>query len=364
VYLSGLGQAQTITDGFSDADRNNDGTIGFYDTDADLNDTFDAGELQAAQDVNDTGIIWAATRGFTGANDGDPKPNLKVREDATSPGSSYVLGVESKGSGSSFAGYFDDSLALGPNVGDKIVVEVDFRFWIDSPNPTPAPGSGELRWGIFQDTDAQFGQSNSVGRDEGAGNTTVVWGDDTGFNDGLWRGADPGPIGDKSFWARMPLGPSSNPEDARIVYERATGNFMEGSSVANGGDTETIASPTDDGPGGRIADLNWHTLGLHVVRTVDSVEVASFIDGTEILRDNVDPADEDVIFLGAPPTSFDYIAFRNATGDYDYLIDSVRVMTMPIPEPATAWLLVVGATAVASGFRHRRESRPKERINK
>ncbi len=344
--------AVTFTDGFGDADRDNNGAIEPFDVDVDLDDTIDPEEVSMATDAGDVGIKWYATRGFTGSNDGDPKPNAKIIDDSAGIGSGLALGAEAKGSGSSMAGFFGQSVQIGPNVGDKVVAEFDFRIWTESNNPSPPPANGELRWGLFQDTDNQLGQTADVGKE----NTTAVWGGD----DGLWRESDPGPVGDKGIWARIPIGALSDPLDARINYENNAERFLEGSSVGNGGDQDTVASPEGDGPGGRIgADLADdpmnqvptmpHRLRLEIERTDTSVLVSSFIDGVLVLSDEIDPNDPDVMVLGAPPDSFDYIALRNtgSNGDWDYIIDNVSI----VPEPASLILL---APLAAFAARRRR----------
>lgn len=369
---------QSLMDGFGDGDRNNNGSITYYDTDLNLSGTFNqspeddalinAGitEITTPEDAGDTGFIWAATRGFTGANDGDPKANLNITDDSSGIGSGYALGVESKGTGSSFAGFFGDSILLNPKVGSKVVVKVDFRYWNNPVNLSAKPINGELRWGLFQDTDGQFGQTNAVGKDSGGGQANVVWGDDTGENDGLWRDANPGPVGDKGIWSRIPLGAGVVGDGARIVLEKNTGNYLEGSSVGcpdscGAGDVDTVASPPGDGTGGVILLTSLdntveeapHQLMMEIVRLSDRVEVATFVDGVEILRDDISPTDPDVVFFGGPPESFDYIAFRNATGDWDYLIDNVMIQSTMVPEPGSLVLLALGALLAWSARRRR-----------
>ena len=118
--------AQTITDGFGDADRNNNGVIDIYDTDVNLSGTLndpvlDAGlmEITTAEDATDVGMIWSATRGFTSSNTGDPKGNMKIIDDSAGLGSGYALSYEAKGSGSSGAGFFGQSIAVGRTLATR-----------------------------------------------------------------------------------------------------------------------------------------------------------------------------------------------------------------------------------------------------
>lgn len=383
VICCSSASAVTLFDGFGDADRNNDGSISFYDTDVNLSDTFNMGgvgepdeglngkgliEVTAAEDASDTGIIWSATRGFTSSNTGDPKGNLKIINDNVPTGaetagqihnSGLALGYEAKGTGSSMIGNFGQSIELGASPGSKIVASIDFRFWRESNNPTGAPNPGQLRWGLFQDTDGQLGQSANEGKDDGGGQASVVWGEE----DGDWRDADPGPAGDKGIWARIPLGPAGDPADARIIYEfnadvdgSNNNRFLEGGGVGGTGsnrDTGTIASPTSDGPGGSVAALGTHNLSLEIVRTGNGlIEVATFIDNVELLRDSVKNSDSFVPFIGTGPESFDYVAFRNASGDSDYVFDNFMIQTI-VPEPSSVLLMVLGSAMCVSTRRRR-----------
>ncbi len=356
-------QAQTITDGFGDADRNNDGVIDIYDTDVNLSGTLndpvlDAGlmEIETAEDATDVGVIWSATRGFTGSNDGDPKANLKVVDDSAGFGTGYALSYEAKGGGSSAIGAFGQSIAVGPNVGDKVVVSFDFRINPNTVNPTPPPANSQLRWGLFQDTDSQLGMSANVGQ----GNVSAVWGSE----DGLWRDSSPGAEGDKGLWTRVPIGVLSDAGDSRNNFEYnllningTTNNarFLEGSGASgdfgSGGDVGTIASPTDDGPGAKIGGdlvsdptnqipVAPHTLRMEVERTADSLLVSSYVDGVLSLSDEVSLTSASLSPLGPAPDSFDYIAFRNQD-DWDFLMDNFSISAIAVPEPSMFSLIAM-----------------------
>lgn len=374
--------AVVIKDGFGDADRNNDGVIGFYDTDVNLSETlndvtgdpnnpgedenlFNKGliEVTSAEDPSDVGIIWSASRGFTSSNTGDPKANLKIINDNVVTGSEpaptihangLALGYEAKGTGSSMVGAFGQPVVLGPDPGNMIRVKIDIRMWLESNNPTGAANPGEIRWGIFQDTDSELGMFANEGLvDPNTGiQASVEW----GAEDGDWRDAEPGPEGDKGLWSRIPTGPNGDANNARIMYEynllningtTNNGRFLEGSGVSNtpgsGGDVGTVASPTGDGSGGTIPGLGPHTLQMDVVRLASGlIQVASYIDGTEILRDEIKPTDTGASVLQPAPESFDYIAFRNSTGDVDFVFDNFEIRNL-VPEPTSMLLLGLGA---------------------
>ena len=106
----------------------------------------------------------------------------------------YALSYNSKGRGNSAVALFDQTISLGPEVGDQVKVSFDFRVWRDSPNANTfeQPDDAELRFGLFQDTDNQLGLTNPVAGPDVAGvKTGAVWGQDDGYFDGT-RGSLPG----------------------------------------------------------------------------------------------------------------------------------------------------------------------------
>ena len=361
--------AVVIFDGFGDADRNNDGSVTFYDTD--INDsgtwndpTEDMGlsdrgivEVTAAQDPADVGIVWSGIRSYdTAAN--IAKSRLRIINDDVPTGvetasdihnDGLALGVESRGGGGSFIGRFGQSIELGPEAGDKVVVSVDFRVWRESANPTDPLVVNELRWGLFQDTDEEFGATGPYGEgwaiNDGNGEV-VEWGKD----DGKWFNNEPGAEGDKGIYTRIEFGNVADPSTARINWEHNirningtfnNGRLMEGSGVSDtpgtGGDVGTVASPPNDGPGGIITDLTTfepHKLSMEIVRLADGlVEIASFVDDVEILRDSITMDSTGFGIIGPPADSFDYVGFRNSSGDYDYAIDNFMLEVIGSNEP-------------------------------
>jgi hypothetical protein len=54
----------------------------------------------------------------------------------------------------------------------------------------------------------------------------------------------------------------------------------------------------------------------------------------EALRDSVPMDETGFNVIGPPPFTYDYVAFRNATGDYDYVIDNFMVEVIGSNEPA------------------------------
>jgi hypothetical protein len=358
--------AVVISDGFGDADRNNDGAITFYDTD--INDSgtwndydlammtgedYDLAsrgifEVTAAQDANDMGIVWSGTRSYdTAAN--IPKARLRIINDDVATGSEteaeihnsgLALGVESRGGGSSFIGRFGQAIDVGPEAGDKVVASVDFRAWREADSAFTPPDFNEFRWGLYEDTDDELGMTGpfGVGFVSSPPGATVEWGKD----DGNWFAQQPGAEGDKGIRAQLTFGSLAGSGEARIQWEynlagingtANNGRILEGTGVSDtpgtGGDTGTVANPSnpEDGPGGIIQGGTYasHTLKLEVVRLANGlIEVASFVDGVEVLRDDIKDTDTGYSVLGPPAFSYDYVAFRNSA-DFDYVIDNFMV---------------------------------------
>lgn len=388
--------AVVITDGFGDADRDNANGITFYDTDVNNSGTWnvttgdpnnpgpdenlnDKGliEVTAAEDASDVGIKWSATRGFTSSNTGDPKANIKIINDNVATGiepqntlhnSGLALGYEGKGNGSSMIGAFGQPVVLGPDVGNMIVVKIDARWWFEADNDEGLPAVGEMRWGLFQDTDDELGLFDTVGLiDPNGVQASVEW----GAEDGDWRSNQPGPEGDKGIWTALPNGiddPNTGVDgnDARIRYEynlagingtSNNGRFLEGSGASNtpgsGGDVSTVASPTGDGPGGVFGVAGPVELRMDIIRLAGGLlQVATYVDGVELLRDEIKPTDSGASFMQPAPESFDYFAFRNASGKQDHVFDNFEIRNV-VPEPTSMLLLSLGSL-LALGRNRRR----------
>jgi hypothetical protein len=367
VTLGALGPSSAqgvvlISDGFEDADRDNNGLVELYDTDLNNSGTFNdpgnAGdvllngrgitEVTTANNASDVGIKWSGIRSYdTAAN--IAKSGLKIFNDSVGVGSEtassvfntgLALGVESRGGGSSFMGNFGQTISLGTNAGDKLVMSFDFRTWNESANPTPAPQFGEFRWGMYQDTDNELGMTGPFGAGfvTAPPGATVTWGRD----DGNWFASEPGAEGDRGIRAQVTFGSLASALEPRLQWEynlksingtTNNGRILDGTGVSDtpgaGGDTGTIANPATvgEGPGGIIHDGNAvpKRLSMELLRLADgSIEVASFVGTTEILRDEIKTTDTGYNVIGPPPGTFHYVAFRAST-DYDYAIDNFKV---------------------------------------
>lgn len=311
AIIVSMGSALAESDGFGDGDRNNDGAITALDTDT----------VDKPLDAKDKGIAWIATRGFT--PNGDRKAYITVVDDssgdADSPGlqSGYALGVEGKGSGTSFAGFLNTPMELGEKIGARVDVSFDFRGWSQAKNPTAFRVIGDMRFGIYQDTDGQLGQRAKKGLND----AEVAWGKD----DGDWQQSDPGPVGDKGFFMKVPIGLAADPVNSRILYENNTSRFLIGSDV------HVVANPelAVHGEGGAVHQLREACrIRMSIVRTARGLLLESYFNGLLGLRGEIKQEDEVLQTLGAPPESFDYIAFR-ISDDWDMMIDNVAIESVP-----------------------------------
>ncbi len=412
--------AVVITDGFGDADLDNNGVINFYDTDAGdswfddpnmVNDNFTYvpaylqdpngngptnPEVTSALDAGDVGIKWFQMRGFTGNNDGRSKPTARIVDDAqgsmieTSPvdpntnglgkaaiDSGYALSMNSRGRGSSVAGFFGENVALGTELGDSIKVSFDWRIWRDAPalNAFLQPIDAELRFGIYQDTDNQIGSDNGLaGRSEDTNGdffldpVAATWGEEEGWFEGGQEGGfgdsvatdEVGSIGDGGWFGAVtivdPNGsfpPTALPEGGgwRVREESNLNdpNFgINDKRILQGSaDVDTVANPSEANPGtGDFGLTNLlvdkvYNLSLELVRAEDpngaaaiTAHLSAFakddpntvftLSGTELFT-QTDPNVDNVL---QSVDTFDYFAIRNTgTDDFDMLIDNFRLET-------------------------------------
>jgi hypothetical protein len=124
-------------------------------------------------------------------------------------GTGNALAVDqSPQSSADWAGFFGQTITLGPNVGDKLVVSFDTRN-LDLGNPDSLAGSQftTLRFGLWQDSDNQLGTQTTDGDGD-----TATWGEDDGHFDNCDTSAI-GTCGDYGIWGRVQSGaePSAGP---------------------------------------------------------------------------------------------------------------------------------------------------------
>ncbi len=394
-----------FSDGFGDGDRNNDGTLNDADTDTQTNgigtytpargsnpdpnpDPMVHGgatnpEVSTVLDAGDEGLRWLSHSGFTGSNNGDRRAFIAIVDDTqgsmleTKPTSTtgglgitaindgYALSYNSKGRGNSIAAFFDETIELGDEVGDQVKVSFDLRVWRDAPNANAVeqPDDAELRFGLFQDTDSQLGDTNPVaGRDTMAPvtQTPAVFGQDDGYFDGTRgniavTGSDIGSTNDRGWYGAVilenPVGsfppiipngggwrireetnvPGADPNDKRL---------MQGT-----GDIDTVAVPQESAPGaGDFGLVNLdvrkvYNLSLTLERATDITPGDTILailtatdraTGISYTLSDSEPAMQDDGMGGMIPgissDSWDYFALRN-TGldDVDLLIDNFKL---------------------------------------
>ena len=207
------------------------------------------------------GIRWLSAGGWTGGlNDGDPTAAPRIIDDSAgnmpetvgnvgflnkipSPDetqfipaldSGLALAVEGKGRTRGITGFFENdgdysngkqnTIALGPKVNDEVKVSFDFRLWMSAPNfntedtNNHVPNFGELRFGLYQDTENQLGMTNDFA---GQNFTAADW----GLDDGAFRGdlAGPDATDDHGWFVRLPLADKDTPTFSSPDIVPATG---------------------------------------------------------------------------------------------------------------------------------------------
>jgi hypothetical protein len=390
-----------ISDGFGDADVNNNGTA-LEPADVDVSsaghgtvgpyaalgnggtppvypmDTM-VPEVTAVENASDVGIRWYSISGFSGSGPIlDPRASVHILSDAagvlpeTNPSIGYyhaatggtsfaqainsglALAWESKGRGNAAAGFFNSPVALGTAVNDEVKVSFDFRLWFSAPNINTntnineIPAIGEIRFGMYQDTDHQLGLTNSVA---GANNTPAVWGQ----ANGNFRG-DNGTVGaqnDHGWFVRLPIddpaNDSINPlavEDVVRINEETNEGTADDQRIMNGA-TDFVAKPLPDTPDHPFPflDINKvYNLSLSLKRFDDpatpgntgdtiyaTVTVTDRATGLQYSFGNFEP-----VTNGTPPTadgissdSWDYFSMTTGgssqSDDFDWLIDNFKV---------------------------------------
>ena len=223
-----------ISDNFDDADRDNDGF-----TDLPSNNTPVA--------VND-GIPWFRVNPkFFGT---DPNPKFLIIDDSSGPAnpdginSGNALAIDqTPQSSADWAGFFGQTITLGPNVGDKLVVSFDHRN-LDLGNPDSLAGSQftTLRFGLWQDSDNQLGTQTTDGD-----GVTATWGEDDGYFDNCATWAI-GTCGDYGIWGRVQSG--AEPSEGPFPPPLDANDFSIAEEVneqisMGGNDFETVALPDD-----------------------------------------------------------------------------------------------------------------------
>jgi MYXO-CTERM domain-containing protein len=412
VWHSPAGAVPVIFDGFGDADRDNNGTpleaadvdtggfggngnIGTYiparasNPDPNPDPLVDARatnpELTAVLDPTDVGIRWFSNASFTNTHTGDPAAQPRIVDDTqgvmleTKPTSTvgglgvtaiddgYALSYNSRGRGTSIAGFFNDTIELGPQVGDQVKVSFDVRIWRDAPtaNTFEQPMDAELRFGLFQDTDNQLGTTNPVA---GRNFTPAVWGQADGGFEGLRSsdtiaGSKTGSPGDHGWFGAViwedatgPFPPLvQNGGNWRIREETNEGTTPQRLMQGNSPETDTVAVPQPATPGGNDYGLinldvrKVYNLSLTLERATDATPgdtiLATLTATDRATGISYSLSDQEPLFHddgmggmipdGISSDSWDYFGLRNTgTDDFDMVIDNFMLEVIGSNEPA------------------------------
>ncbi|TWT35388.1 hypothetical protein KOR34_02790 [Posidoniimonas corsicana] len=394
-----------IFDGFGDADLDNNG-VPLEDYDVSVQGSVESTtyipgrlyvdgmsgertntEVASVLDAADTGIRWLQIRGWSDALDtahpgpGSPKPQITIVDDTqgamveTSGGagglgidaidSGYAMAWESRGGGSVAAGFFDRTISLGSTVGDTVKVSFDFRVWRDAPNTNSgadsnnSPSFGELRFGLYQDTDNQLGMTNPfAGRqvdeegnplpNQSADFMPAVWGQEQGLFEGALTGTqgagdEIGANGDAGWQASVHMGDALVPDGggSRIREEVNADRLLQGST-----DVETVARPENMASGGPFDPPEYDFINLDLTK-VYNIELvltrATLTEEADTIHAELRVTDkqsgavksfgdtndlDDINLPGLDSDSWDYFAIRNASsggGEFDFIMDNFTI---------------------------------------
>ncbi len=284
-------------------------------------DGFDDGNRTSSTD----GIDWYAINGQTGG--GDQKPAPTVADDTAGLGAGNALFIEGKGSNGEVVGILPQTVNLGSQVGDKVVLSFDFR--VDGNN-----NGGGFRFGLYADTDNQFGTAST-----NTDGSPTIWGE----TDGNFDAESPGAVGDLGFFLLVPL--TGNGDDGRIRDEANVNNILGGS-----GDSDNIAS-AGGGTFASITDNLKRTLTFTVERVglgSDDLRLILDVDGTILEGLNSDDTNNTI----ASALSYDYFV-ATTTSDTDWVLDNFSLESVvAIPEPAS--IMIFGGCSILLLLKRRR----------
>lgn len=304
AMVAGMVQAApvSITDGFGDADRDNDG----------------ATDGSVVTDAGDTGIKWLAME--VEADGITPNPTFSIVDDSAGIGSGNALFVEQTGSNAEV--YVPLGQAVSLALGETMTISFDIRYEVG----TAALSSGtQLRFGPWNADEANF---HSAGPTE------------FGAAEGDFDASSPGALLDTGFQVRVPVGTSAD-SGAAVIEEFNINSILGGS-----GDGDTVVSSGGSLPA--ISDSLAHTIEMVITRTIESglegTRTTVTIDGLGALS-GFEPVGTGI---NASTFEWDYMAFNN-TRDAEYYIDNFSLTV--VPEPASLALVGLGGLMM---LRHRK----------
>jgi hypothetical protein len=276
------------------------------------------------------------------------KPEFSIRDDP-SPGfgTGNALVVNPFGDNADWAGFFDDpattnvreTITLGPNVGDKLVVSFD--IYHDATLLNPGGNTTTLRFGLWQDTDHQLGTASLDGADTNPGDPRedkpTVWGGSDGYFENCAfqvGGSAIGTCGDYGIWGRVQSGTS----DVAIQANRYSLGEEINANISTGGNEDNELIAIADGLNGNAlfsdmtpVDNSPHTISLSLERaapdaTGQDVRIEVAVDGMAYGAQPPNPVEgmpENGVI--ATRDSFDYFMLVQNTDAGNYLIDNFTV---------------------------------------
>lgn len=270
------------------------------------------------------GLNWYAIGGPTSG--GTQKPGLTVRDAASefssdpNAGFNPALFVETIGSNNPFQAVFDDpnDASLGTAVGSTLSVSFDMTFQ----DGAAFPSTGQLRFGIYADTDNEFGTNGDPGEGQ---DPNTIWGE----TDGDFDKKNPGALGgDAGVYARIDIGsdPNADGTGARLYQQETVTDIIGGT-----GD-DLIAEP-DPNAGFAVLDdpSAVYNLELLLTRTSpsitgDTVELTLNVLENDILIGSLSGIDDDPnsAFELSTTDIFDYFVIKT-TADADFVLDNFRL---------------------------------------
>ena len=269
------------------------------------------------------GLNWYAIGGD--ASNGAQKPGLSVRDaaaefsDDPNAGFNPALYVETIGSNNPFQAVFDDpnDAALGDGVGSTLSVSFDVSFQ----DGAFFPSSGQLRFGLYADTDNELGSPGEVGSGQ---DPNTIWGGTDGDFDKL----NPGALGDNGVYARVQIGsdPLLDGSDTSL-YEQLTVDDIIGGTGSN---ELAQADPNDNF--GIMSDPNAvYSVELELTRTAPSLSGDTIELTLNLLEDDVligtlsgIQDDPNATFDLTTEEIFDYFVIKTTT-DADFVLDNFQV---------------------------------------
>ncbi|MEN1679630.1 MAG: hypothetical protein AAGJ46_08550 [Planctomycetota bacterium] len=292
----------TFTDDFEDLDRDNDGI------------TDDGNETAVAEPG---GINWYAINGLTSGTTPRQKPGLTTADDTAGIGTGNALFVEAIGSNGEFIGVLPETVELGEGLGSTVVTSFDFRVG------ALLPFSGELRFGLYQDTDNQFGTAST-----NTDGSPTIWGQ----TDGQFDRDNPGALGDLGMFTRVQIGVDTNLDGSqtRIADELNANNIAGGS-----GDSDLIRR-ANAGEFGVVNDFQNRPYRFEI-----EFLRAPPTDSGETIQTTlrmIDPDDNVSTLTGQQPASTDDTPTLDAidyfvmlsTVDVDYVFDNFSIVSTPV----------------------------------